>query len=227
MNNICIIPARSGSKRIKNKNIINFFGKPLIYWSILAAKKSRLFSKIYISTDSKKIINLTKKYKVDFLERSKKNSSDNASVHSVIRESILKLQNNGIMLDNICCILPTAVLINYRNLIKSFKMFKKNRSKFLTPVVRFSYPPQRGLILKRGLLTMLNSKNFNKKSQSLKSIYHDAGQYTWGTASNYMNINNPLNNKSSYIILKEINVQDIDNYEDLKIAKIKFKKKFS
>ena len=72
MNNICIIPARSGSKRIKNKNIINFFGKPLIYWSILAAKKSRLFSKIYISTDSKKIINLTKKYKVDFWKDQKK-----------------------------------------------------------------------------------------------------------------------------------------------------------
>ena len=74
---------------------------------------------------------------------------------------------------------------------------------------------------------MLNSKNFYKKSQSLKSIYHDAGQYTWGTASNYMNISIPLKNKSNFIILKESNVQDIDNYEDLKMAKIKFRKKFN
>ena len=58
MNNICIIPARANSKRIKNKNIKNFYGKPIIYWSIQAAKKSKCFSKIIISSDSKKILNI-------------------------------------------------------------------------------------------------------------------------------------------------------------------------
>ena len=58
--NIAIIPARSGSKRIKNKNLINFFGKPLIYYSINLAKKSGLFDKIIVSTDSKEIKKISK-----------------------------------------------------------------------------------------------------------------------------------------------------------------------
>ena len=70
---ICIIPARKGSKRIKNKNIINFFGKPLIYYSIKAALKSKIFSKIIVSTDCKKIANISKKYgaEVPFLRNKK------------------------------------------------------------------------------------------------------------------------------------------------------------
>ena len=59
---ICIIPARGGSERIKNKNIIDFYGKPLIYYSIKAAKKSNIFSRIIVSTDSKKIMGIVKKY---------------------------------------------------------------------------------------------------------------------------------------------------------------------
>ena len=59
---ICIIPARIGSKRIKFKNILNFYGKPLIYYSIREAKKSKLFSRIIVTTDSMKIANIAKKY---------------------------------------------------------------------------------------------------------------------------------------------------------------------
>ena len=60
--NIAIIPARSGSKRIKNKNIKLFFGKPLIYYAITAAIKSDVFDKIIVSSDSKKILNIANKY---------------------------------------------------------------------------------------------------------------------------------------------------------------------
>ena len=66
---ICIIPARSGSKRIKNKNIKLFFGKPIIYYSIKAAIKSKCFSDVFVSTDSIKIKKISEKYgaKVKFL----------------------------------------------------------------------------------------------------------------------------------------------------------------
>ena len=59
---IAIIPARKGSKRIKNKNIKLFFGKPIIYWSIKAAKDSKLFDKIIVSTDCKIIANIANKF---------------------------------------------------------------------------------------------------------------------------------------------------------------------
>ena len=90
---IAIIPARSGSKRIKNKNIKLFFGYPIIYYSIKAALKSKCFEKIFVSTDSIKIANISKKYgaEVPFI-RSKKLSGDNVTTVSVIKDSIKKLR---------------------------------------------------------------------------------------------------------------------------------------
>ena len=78
---IAIIPARSGSTRIKNKNIKIFHGKPIIAWSIIAAKKSKIFSKIVVSTDSKKIANIAKKYGAEiFFLRPKSLASNNISM---------------------------------------------------------------------------------------------------------------------------------------------------
>ena len=71
MTNIAIIPARKGSKRIKNKNIVLLNGKPMIYWTILAARKSKIFKKIYVDTDCKKIKKISLKYgaEVPFLRK--------------------------------------------------------------------------------------------------------------------------------------------------------------
>ena len=86
---ICIIPARSGSKRLKNKNIKKFNGKPIISYAIKIAKSSGLFSKIVVSTDSKKISNIAKKYgaQVPFL-RSRRLSNDFASTSEVLIDCI-------------------------------------------------------------------------------------------------------------------------------------------
>ena len=89
MNNICIIPARANSKRIKNKNIKNFCGKPIIYWSIQAAKKSKCFSKIIISSDSKKILNISEKFgAIKNNLRPRKISTDKSSMDDVIKYEI-------------------------------------------------------------------------------------------------------------------------------------------
>ena len=92
--NIAVIPARSGSKRIKNKNIKSFRKKPIIYWSIRAARKSKIFKKIYVSTDSKKIANVAKRFgaEVPFL-RSRKLSNDKAGTSAVIRDFINRINN--------------------------------------------------------------------------------------------------------------------------------------
>ena len=221
MKNICIIPARAGSKRIKNKNITSFFGKPLIFRAIYAAKKSNLFSEIFISTDSLKIINLAKKYNVSYLVREKYLSNGSVTIHSVIQKTIKHLKKK-IMFDNVCCILPTAVLINYKNLIKSYKILSKNKSDFVIPVAQFSYPPQRGLKINKKKIYIINKKNYNINSQKFSKIYHDAGQFYWGKASSYLKYKNTFNGKSSSLILSNSEVQDIDDQEDIKLAKIKY-----
>ena len=86
---LCTICARAGSKGLKNKNIINFFNKPLIYYSIRQAKLSRQFTNIVVSTNSKKILKLAKKYGADcWYLRSKKLSNDYASKVDVIMAEV-------------------------------------------------------------------------------------------------------------------------------------------
>ena len=81
---VCIIPARSGSKRLKNKNIFNLHGKPLLVWSYLAAKESNLFKKIYVSTESEEYISICKKNNIDFIKRPLSISNDKALKQEVI-----------------------------------------------------------------------------------------------------------------------------------------------
>ena len=89
MKSICIIPARSGSVRIKNKNIIKFQNKPIIYWSIEAAKKSKCFKEIIISTDSEKIAKIVKKFKnVSVIKRPKNIAKDKTPLIDVIQHTL-------------------------------------------------------------------------------------------------------------------------------------------
>ena len=91
---VCIIPARSGSKRIKNKNIINFFGKPLIYYSIKNALNSKLFNDVIVTTDCVNIKKISEKYgaKVPFL-RPRKLSNDKTSTKDVVDYVLQEIDN--------------------------------------------------------------------------------------------------------------------------------------
>ena len=125
---IAVITARGGSKRIKNKNLINFYGKPLISYSIIAAKRTRMFSKIYVTTDSKKL----KKYLkntvlLSLFLREKKLSDDFTGTHRVIESFIKRLQLYDC---DICCIYPTAPLIRTKDIINSYKIIPKKKLYF-------------------------------------------------------------------------------------------------
>ena len=118
---VAIIPARSGSKRIPQKNIINFFGKPLISYSIIAAKKTKIFDKIIVSTDSDKIGSIAKKYGAEYLfKRPKKLSGDQIPTSSVVKHAINYLKKENQEPNFICCIYPTAPLILPQDLINSY-----------------------------------------------------------------------------------------------------------
>ena len=100
MKNICLIPARGGSKRIPNKNIKNFHGKPLIAWSIEAAKSSGLFESIYISTDDIKIAKIAKSYgaKIPFLRP--KNLSNDFVIDKEVRVYVCRFNSFIVSLVN-------------------------------------------------------------------------------------------------------------------------------
>ena len=113
---LCVIPARGGSKRIKNKNIKNFLGKPVISYPIKQIIKSNIFDKIIVSTDSQKIAEIAKKYGAEILfNRPKKLSNDYVDVQSVISHAVNWIKNNISQIKDVCCVYPATPLIESKN----------------------------------------------------------------------------------------------------------------
>ena len=118
--NIAIIPARKNSLRIKNKNKKIFFKKPIIEYSIIEAKKTKIFDYIFVSTDCHKIANISKKAGASVLKRSSKLAQNEVGIVEVIKDSIFKIKNKNINPEYICCIFPAAPLIEKKKNIRRF-----------------------------------------------------------------------------------------------------------
>ena len=117
---LALIPARGGSKGIKNKNIKLFNGKPLIEWTIRSALNSKLIDKIVVSSDSNKILNISKKLGVDVILRPKNISGDKASTESVIKHCIKYYKN---FYQTVVLLSPTSPLRKKNDIDKAIKFF--------------------------------------------------------------------------------------------------------
>lgn len=221
MKNIAIITARGGSKRIPKKNLKEFCGKPIIAYSIAAALESGLFEEVMVSTDSLDIADIAKKYgaEVPFL-RSSVNSDDYATTSEVLREVLEEYERRNRIFRWVCCLYPTAPMISSDNLKAAFRKLQETRGDALTSVVQFSYPPQRCFFMKDGYLFRKWSKYENARSQDLEPLYHDAGQFYFWDVKKFLNGN--ISNMLPFV-LKEMEVQDIDNIEDWEIAEMKYR----
>ena len=221
---ICVIPARGGSKRIKNKNIINFFGKPLIYYSIFTALKSKLFSRVIVSTDSLKIKKISKKFgaEVPFLRKDKL-SNDYATTKDVLLDAIARINSKKINYH--CLLYPTAPLINSKTLVKAFNILKKEKADALMTVSKYTNHPLRSLYIKKKYLNFMWPKFQKKNSQDLIKLFHDTGSFYFFKTKKIINSKTFYPKKIIPYKLKIYETVDIDNYEDLALAKKLFKKK--
>lgn len=222
--NLCIIPARGGSKRIPRKNIKDFLGKPIISYSIKAALESNLFDEIIVSTDDVEIAEISKSFgaKVPFL-RSKKNSSDVATTFDVLEEVFRKLENQKKSFEYCCCIYPCAPFVKPDILISSFKKMCKNNFDSIFPVIKYGHPIQRALkINHEGKVEHYKSDYSLTRSQDLLETYHDAGQFYWMRVDKILKCRRVVTQKSGGIKISELESQDIDNEVDWKLAELKF-----
>lgn len=220
---IAIITARGGSKRIPKKNIREFLGKPIIAYSIESAVKSRMFDEIMVSTDSYEIAEVAKKYgaNVPFL-RSAKTSDDYATTSDVLMEVLNMYGEKKMVFDTMVCIYPTAPFITGEQLKKAVLLLEENKVSEVEPVISFSYPPQRGFVLRDERLVMKEPEYRNTRSQDLEIIYHDAGQFYCYNIEKFMKFDGKIKDDILPFILNESEVQDIDNEEDWKLAEIKY-----
>jgi N-acylneuraminate cytidylyltransferase len=223
--NLAIIPARGGSKRIKNKNIKLFFNKPIIYWSIKAARETKLFDKIIVSTDSNKIAKICKSYNVEipFL-RPKIFSGDKVSAIKVVKHALFWFKNKNILFDRVCCIFPAAPFITKKTIKKGFNLLKKKRKSFAFTISSYSHPIQRALkVNKKGYIKPVWPSNIRKRTQDFENRYHDAGQIYWGTFEAFTKDKIIFSNNSVPIYIPSYLCHDIDTLEDWKKAELVFK----
>lgn len=224
INTIAIIIARGGSKRIPKKNIKLFLGQPIINYSIKTALECNFFDEIMVSTDDDEIAKIAKiaGANIPFL-RSKKNSSDFSTTADVINEVLIDYEKIGINPKYVCCIYPTAPLMNSKTLKKAFDIIRSKKAESVVPVVKFSYPIQRSLIIENEKLKMRMTEYTNTRSQDLVDHYHDVGQFYFLDVKSFKK-NLTLFSEFTYPIeLTSISSQDIDNEQDWEIAEFKYR----
>lgn len=224
MQNLCIIPAKLTSRRLPNKNIKLFFNKPVISYSIKTAIKSRIFSKIFVSTDSEKIANISKKYgaDVDFL-RPKNLSKHNTTLVSVVDDVIKKLEKKNQFFNFVCCFLPIAPLIKVSHLKKSLTKLIHSKLDFNFPANTHKGSNQYFFYLnKKDKIVKVFKKNPKK---NVRKIYSDAGQFYWAKSSVWKKKPKEIieKNKSGVIVTHSNFGIDVNTLNDWNLLKKKFK----
>ena len=221
MKNLCIIPARGGSKRIPRKNIKEFLGKPIIAFSIETAIETGLFDEVMVSTDDEEIAEVAKQYgaKVPFM-RSAETASDFASTADVLKEVIANYKELGKEFDNFCCFYATAPLVQSKDVTSAFERLQQSDFSCVYPVVQFSYPIWRCLdIAEDGTMKRHWPEYENSRSQDLPKEYHDTGTFYWYKTKEWL----AGDVKIGGIIVDETSIQDIDTETDWKLAEMKYK----
>ena len=218
--NIAIIPARAGSKRLKNKNLKTINGKPLIYYAINVAIKSRLFDDVVISTDSPKILNKAKKFGVNNNGlRSKKLSDDQTLLLDVVKYEIQKHEKSK-FIKNVCCILPTNVYNNKKLLTLGLKRLSKNKKGYIFCATKTSTSVFRCFTKKKNQeIKMIFPNMFNKGSHLLQDTYFDFGNFYWARKNTWLKKKIIFSKNSRFIEIKNKYYSDINTLEDFKIAK--------
>lgn len=222
---VAVIPARGGSKRIPRKNIKDFCGKPMVVWSIEAAKSSGLFDHIIVSTDDSEIAELAKEYgaEVPFI-RPAELSDDFIGTGDVVRHTVEWAIKNLGRPEFVCTIYATAPFIRSTDIVKGLKLLQENDCQIVFTVTSFPFPVQRAIkITSNSRVQMFQPANFMTRSQDLEPSYHDAGQFYWSVTDAVLNNTSAFSEASIPLILPRHRVQDIDTVEDWQRAELMFK----
>ncbi|SFM98337.1 N-acylneuraminate cytidylyltransferase [Formivibrio citricus] len=222
---VAIIPARGGSKRIPRKNIKPFLGKPMIAYSIGAAKESGVFDRIMVSTDDPEIAEVARAAGADVpFMRPEILSDDHAITVDVIRHAVLWCLDNGIPVEYACCIYATAPMVQARYVRQGLEILQsKADADYAFTVTSFPFPIQRAIRIRPdGGVEALHPEFRNTRSQDLEEAFHDAGQFYWGRTRAWLDRAPFFAPASLPIILPRHLVQDIDTEEDWRRAELLF-----
>ena len=224
-NVICIIPARSGSKGIKNKNIKKFNGKPLIYYSINFAKKLKFINKIIFSTDSKKYLKIAKRfYSFNNKLRAKKFARRDSKAIDYVKHELRKIVNLK-KFKYLLLLQPTSPFRKKKDFIKAYKMLKNNSC---DTVITSKIVKEHPLLMHRySNQVKYYSKNYKSAfsgRQNYPKVYLRQGSMYFTKISTLFKTNSLHGGKVKHIEVKDKFCTNIDDQEDLVLANYYFKK---
>lgn len=221
MQRLAIIPARGGSKRIKDKNIVDFLGKPLISYSLEAVSASRLFDRVHVSTDSQQIaaVSASLGYPVDFM-RPAELADDFTGLVPVLRWVVSTYESMGLCFNTVTCVFPTAPLLIADDLIAANAKFDDSESKY--PLLSFSeYPvPLEWAFrdLGQGICSPISPDSLSVRSQDLPVAYYETGSFAIYSVDHLKDSRLSFSRTLSHFLPRHRSI-DIDTPSDLEYAK--------
>ena len=224
MKKIAIIPARSGSKGLKDKNIIDLCGKPLMAYSIEAALKSGCFDRVIVSTDSERYGETAEKFGAEAMYRGESLSSDTATTYMVIEDILSRIDGN---IDYFVLLQPTSPMRTERHVREVVELFEKNfdRFDFLVSVREAEH----GAVLVKPIDDDMSLKYFDTdfsgyRRQSYKD-YSPNGAFFIAKPDKYLERKHFFGEKALAYIMDKADSVDIDDHIDYELAKILMKER--
>jgi N-acylneuraminate cytidylyltransferase len=223
MSAVAIILARSGSKRIPGKNLRLFLEHPVIHYPIRAAIESGCFDEVMVSTDDEQIASIARASgAVTPFKRSAENANDHATTTDALLEVIAHYRAAGREFDFVCGMYASAPLISADHLRAGWEIIQKDpKAQTVMPVIRYGHPVQRAFVADQGQLKLMMPEFGFTRSQDLPVTYHDAGQWYWMRVADFERGRKVFADRCLLLELSELEVQDIDNEVDWRLAELK------
>jgi pseudaminic acid cytidylyltransferase len=222
--NIAIIPARGGSKRIPRKNIKEFCGKPMIGWSIEAARESGLFGHILVSTDDPEIASVSRQFGAEApFARPAELSDDHATTDAVLAHAVAQAVQIYGRFASACCIYPTNPLLSAIDLRRGHDLLVAESAPTAFPVVRYDFPIQQAFVLEGAHPRARWPDQLEARSQDLAPHFHDAGAFYWFDALSFSLSRKLFVEDAVVFEIERDRCQDINTPEDWQAAEVKFR----
>lgn len=221
---LALIPARGGSKGLPGKNVKKFAGKPLIAWTIEAAKKSKYISRVVVSTYAKDIAAISTKYGAEVIPRPKNLATDTSPVSGTVLHSLKWLKNRGETFDLLILLQPTSPLRTTEDINRAIETFRKTKGDSLVSVAPADHPPHWMFRIEKHLKPLFGQKYLKARKQSLPKIYRPNGAiYILPVATFYKHKKFYVGKILPYIMHTKKSV-DIDTLADFLYAEFLFKR---
>ena len=222
--NIAIIPARGGSKRIPRKNVKDFCGRPMIAWSIDAARRSGLFEQVVVSTDDEAIAAVARQHgAVTPFVRPAELADDMTPTVPVMAHAVAACQALGWAVQHACCIYPCAPFVAVEDMVAALSLARQHDADFVYPVTEYAHPIQRAMRrTAAGQMQFLAPEHELTRTQDLEHSYHDTGQFYMGKASAWL-AQRRMHTAGLGLPIPSWRVVDIDTADDWQRAELLFK----